>query len=350
MHWGEWCEPDLLEDDHFANFADRDFAIVATAYFAYSAAHAGRHRPDPRPRRRRRSLRRARGERASTPGRPSSSPTTATCAATARPTSCARSRSISCPTPRRDIVADQLVAMVRAADTHLNTGFLATPYLLPVLADTGHLDLAYELLLQDTPPSWLAMIDRGATTIWEHWEGIDADGVAHASLNHYSKGAVISFLHQYVAGIQLLDDGPRTAASASRPAPAAASPGRAPRTSRPTVASSRRGRSAATGTTFTVQVPPNTEAEVVLPDGRIEVVGPDLATFHTAQRGRWSANERLDVVERAALAHDDDGATGPATARARAVDPGTGEHLCDDRGWRPRARGPSRRSPHGSRP
>ena len=52
------------------------------------------------------------------------------------------------------------------------------------------------------------MIDRGATTIWEDWDGIDDDGVAHASLNHYSKGAVISFLHDYVAGIRLLDDGP----------------------------------------------------------------------------------------------------------------------------------------------
>ena len=47
------------------------------------------------------------------------------------------------------------------------------------------------------------MVDRGATTVWEDWEGIDDDGVAHDSLNHYSKGAVISFLHRYVAGIQL---------------------------------------------------------------------------------------------------------------------------------------------------
>ncbi len=44
------------------------------------------------------------------------------------------------------------------------------------------------------------MVDRGATTVWESWAGIDADGVANESLNHYSKGAVISFLHRYVAG------------------------------------------------------------------------------------------------------------------------------------------------------
>jgi alpha-L-rhamnosidase len=107
------------------------------------------------------------------------------------------------PDALRPRVAGRLAELVREAGTHLRTGFLATPYLLPVLADNGHAGLAYELLLRDTPPSWLAMIDRGATTVWESWEGIDADGQPHDSLNHYSKGAVIDFLHRYTAGIRL---------------------------------------------------------------------------------------------------------------------------------------------------
>ena len=94
------------------------------------------------------------------------------------------------PDELRQQTADDLAALVRAAGNHLGTGFLATPDLLPVLADHGHLDVAYDLLLQDTAPSWLVMIDRGATTVWERWEGIDDDGVPHESLNHYSKGAV----------------------------------------------------------------------------------------------------------------------------------------------------------------
>ncbi len=100
----------------------------------------------------------------------------------------------------------RLVELVRAAGTHLATGFLATPYLLPVLADTGHLDVAYELLFTDTMPSWLYMIERGATTVWERWDGVRPDGTPFESLNHYSKGAVVSFLHRYVAGIRLLED------------------------------------------------------------------------------------------------------------------------------------------------
>jgi alpha-L-rhamnosidase len=77
--------------------------------------------------------------------------------------------------------------------------------------------VAYDLLFQDSEPSWLVMVDRGATTVWEEWSGVNADGVAHASLNHYSKGAVITFLHQYVAGLQLVEPGYRRFRVAPRP-------------------------------------------------------------------------------------------------------------------------------------
>jgi alpha-L-rhamnosidase len=121
------------------------------------------------------------------------------------------------PDHLRAASAAHLVELVRGAGNHLATGFLATPFLLPALADTGHLDAAYDLLFQDTEPSWLVMVDRGATSIWEEWAGIDADGNPHASLNHYSKGAVITFLHQYVAGLQILEPAYRRFRVAPRP-------------------------------------------------------------------------------------------------------------------------------------
>ena len=107
----------------------------------------------------------------------------------------------------RVAVADQLARLVREADDHLTTGFLATPDLLAVLADHGHPDVAFDLLMQRTWPSWLGMIDAGATTIWERWEGWTADGQPHESHNHFSKGAVIGFLHRYVAGIRPISPG-----------------------------------------------------------------------------------------------------------------------------------------------
>ncbi|CCH74942.1 Alpha-L-rhamnosidase [Nostocoides australiense Ben110] len=106
------------------------------------------------------------------------------------------------PDHLRKTAAAQLDRLVRDNGTRLGTGFLATRDLLPALADSGHLDTAYDLLLQRAAPGWLAMLDRGATTMWERWEGIDEDGMPHASLNHYSKGAVIGFLHTHVAGLR----------------------------------------------------------------------------------------------------------------------------------------------------
>lgn len=106
------------------------------------------------------------------------------------------------PDEQRPAAMERLVELIREAGTHVGTGFLATGDLLPVLADGGRADVAYELLGQRTAPSWLSMIDRGATTIWEDWEGIDENGVAHESLNHYSKGAVVRFLHTHTLGLR----------------------------------------------------------------------------------------------------------------------------------------------------
>ena len=136
----------------------------------------------------------------------------------------------------------------------------------PILADTGHLDVAYDLLFQDTEPSWLVMVDRGATTVWEEWGGVDADGVPHASLNHYSKGAVITFLHQYVAGLQLIEPGYRRFRVAPRPGGgltwATAAHDSPYGRDRSPLATTR-----TSGLTVDVTVPPGTTAEVVLPTG-----------------------------------------------------------------------------------
>ena len=176
------------------------------------------------------------------------------------------------PDAQRAAAANRLVELIRGAATHLGTGFLATPFLLPVLADTGHLDVAYELLRQDTEPSWLVMVDRGATTVWEEWGGVDADGNPHASLNHYSKGAVITFLHQHVAGLQLLEPGYRRFRVRPRPGGGL--------TQAQAHHDSPHGRIAiawrlegADGV-LDLTVPGATSAAVELPDGAVHDVGP----------------------------------------------------------------------------
>ena len=105
------------------------------------------------------------------------------------------------PDALRTTIAERLVGLIRAANNHLDTGLLSTPFLCHVLTEMGYLDVAYDLLLQETPPSWLYAVTKGATTVWERWEGITPAGEPHGSLNHYSHGAVGSWLYRTVAGI-----------------------------------------------------------------------------------------------------------------------------------------------------
>lgn len=176
------------------------------------------------------------------------------------------------PEVHRTTTACDLVDLIRAAGTHLSTGFLATPFLLPVLADCGHVDVAYELLLQDTPPSWLAMVDRGATTIWEEWEGVHADGTASASLDHYGKGAVITFLHRYVAGLRVDEPGYRRFRVAPHPGGGITSA--YARHDSPYGRIEVSWELAGGEGRLDVTVPAATGAGVDLPDGHSETLGP----------------------------------------------------------------------------
>jgi alpha-L-rhamnosidase len=111
------------------------------------------------------------------------------------------------PHGRREAAARRLVRKIEARNFHPSTGFLGAGHLLPVLADTGHLDVAYRLLLSDTYPSWGYPIRRGATTIWERWDGwTEEKGLQDPnmnSFNHYAFGSVGEWLYRSVAGIDL---------------------------------------------------------------------------------------------------------------------------------------------------
>ncbi len=105
-------------------------------------------------------------------------------------------------------LVEKLIERIKDKNWHLFTGFLTTPFLLPVLSDVGRSDIAYRILTQEDNPSWLYAINKGATTIWEDWEGISEEGVPTASQNHYSKGAVASWFFEYLCGIRLNPDVP----------------------------------------------------------------------------------------------------------------------------------------------
>lgn len=90
----------------------------------------------------------------------------------------------------------RLVKAVEDYNYCVGTGFLSTPFLLPVLAEAGELETAYKMLENTKKPGWLGEVLDGATTVWENWEG-------NLSQNHYSPGAVCQWLFEGVAGIRV---------------------------------------------------------------------------------------------------------------------------------------------------
>ncbi|MGO5314319.1 family 78 glycoside hydrolase catalytic domain [Bilifractor sp. LCP21S3_A7] len=119
--------------------------------------------------------------------------------------------------------ADALADLVRDDGKQLRTGFVGTPYLLHALSDYGHADLAWDLLLRKTYPGWLYSVTKGATTIWEHWDGAKEDGSFWStdmnSFNHYAYGAVADWIFEKAAGIRHEENAPGFAALVYEPHP-----------------------------------------------------------------------------------------------------------------------------------
>ncbi|GAA1570579.1 glycoside hydrolase family 78 protein [Kribbella sancticallisti] len=115
---------------------------------------------------------------------------------------------------QRRRAGERLADLVRTAGFRISTGFVGTPLMTDALADSGHPDLAYRLLLQTGCPSWLYAVTMGATTVWERWDSMLPDGSINpgqmTSFNHYALGAVADWMHRRVAGLAPGDPGYRT--------------------------------------------------------------------------------------------------------------------------------------------
>lgn len=109
------------------------------------------------------------------------------------------------PAEVKSQVASQFVAALKEQDNHLATGFLGTPFVLFALQKAGHPELAYQLVLNKTYPSWLQQVIWGSTTMWERWDGWRPDkgfqDPGMNSFNHYWLGCVSEWLFTQVAGI-----------------------------------------------------------------------------------------------------------------------------------------------------
>lgn len=175
--------------------------------------------------------------------------------------------------------AAELAAMIHANGDRLTTGFVGTPYLLYALSENGYTDLAYTLLLQEAYPSWLYSVNLGATTMWEHWDGINDKGEFWSkdmnSFNHYAYGAVGGWIYETAGGITPAKPGFAEVRVAPKPDKRLERFEASIETRHGLVKSAWDYR----GTdrpTYTVTVPVN--AEIVI-DGRTQTVSPGTYTF-----------------------------------------------------------------------
>lgn len=170
--------------------------------------------------------------------------------------------------------AAHLVRRIQERNGHLSTGFVGTKDLMLALAQIGRNDIAYQLLHNETFPSWGFSIRQGATSIWERWNGwTPEEGFADPGMNsfaHYSFGAVGQWLFEQVGGIQPLEPG----FGIIRIAPQPGGKLTWARTSYESVRGRIVSNWSVEGERFVldVQIPANTTAEVSLPARKAEQV------------------------------------------------------------------------------
>jgi alpha-L-rhamnosidase len=111
----------------------------------------------------------------------------------------------------RSKVFASLVRDIEERGTHLNTGIMGTRCLFEVLSEYGRTDLAYAIMQQDTYPGFGDQIRKGATTLWECWEGLHhpaAQSGGPRSLNHPMMGGFDNWFYNTLAGIKPCEDMP----------------------------------------------------------------------------------------------------------------------------------------------
>ena len=200
---GDWLDPDAPPDEPWR--AKTDAVLVATAYFARSAALVGRagrvlgrHEVAEEYEQLAEAVSRAfREEYMATSGRLSSDSVTAYALAIMFDL---------CATSSQRVKAGSRIATLSAARGYrISTGFVGTPIVLPALSAVGDTATAYRLLTETACPSWLYPVTMGATTIWERWDSLLPDGSVNpgemTSFNHYALGGVADWMHRTIGGI-----------------------------------------------------------------------------------------------------------------------------------------------------
>ncbi|MFB6119922.1 MAG: family 78 glycoside hydrolase catalytic domain [Halobacteriaceae archaeon] len=192
------------------------------------------------------------------------------------------------PEDREADVAEALVARVRAADGHLQTGFLGTPALLRALTESGHADVAYEVASTPEKPGWVYQVRQGATTVWERWDTDERVGSRMNSRNHSPFALVSEWFYEGVAGLECSSALPRERRVDVRPGRISALDWAEAAVETPHGEVATRWERDGDALDVSVTVPWNLTAAVHLPDDAVTVNGDapsDASAVHEVTEG-----------------------------------------------------------------
>ena len=199
FHWGEWCEPGTDIGAYIEHIQQHGEPEVATAYLSYGCrlvARMASYLGEEEDVRRFTEI----ADKAAEVYRLVFAPE----GLVDSPRQCRYIRPVILDLLPEDKKRENIAVLARKIAENgykLNTGFLTTYELCRVLTDYGEVETAYRLLLQEESPSWLYAVNCGATSIWENWDGMREDGTVRSSFNHYSYGAIVSWLMDRACGI-----------------------------------------------------------------------------------------------------------------------------------------------------
>lgn len=177
------------------------------------------------------------------------------------------------PEGEKEAVFNALLAHLDSIGNHFDTGIMATPLLLKVLSDNGRADIAFRLMNQREIPGFGYVMDDRYSCLWERWEG-------KASRCHPMFGSVVAWFYRTLAGIcyDEAEPGMKHIVIAPQPVGGLTYCSGSYQSLYGPVRSD--WRIEADSFELTVEVPVNTTATVILPDGKIyRNVGSSIHRF-----------------------------------------------------------------------
>jgi len=113
------------------------------------------------------------------------------------------------PTELRSKVFEKITGIIMTDNKgHLSTGMIGTQWLMRTLTENGRADIAYRLATNTTYPGWGYMVENGATTIWELWNGNTAAPDMNSQNHVMLLGDLMVWYFENLAGIRPDPEGP----------------------------------------------------------------------------------------------------------------------------------------------